>query len=100
MIFHTGKKKKADTAPPITFKELEDLPYADNFDLPREEERLRAVYEHERSGGSFDIRKVFSSKGMKGKTIAKISSFPACYELLDMVEESHGGCTYNVHPSV
>ncbi len=61
MIFQKGKKNLTKTVPPDTIRELEDLPYAGSFELPREEEKLRAVYEHERAGGSFDIRKVFSS---------------------------------------
>ncbi len=98
-IFHRGKNKNTKATPPITAYELQDLPYADDFDLPREEEKLRAVYEHERRGGSFDIRKVFATKGTRAKTIAKIGHFPAYDEVADMVEEQYGGGTYNIHPS-
>ena len=73
MIFQKRQKRITKTAPAITAEELEDLPYADNFDLPREEAKLRAVYEHERAGGDFDIRKVFAAKGMRAKTIATVA---------------------------
>ena len=98
-IIHRGKKRNTKVPPPITTEELEDLPYAGDFDLPREEEKLRAVYEHERRGGSFDIRKVFATKGTRAKTIAKIGHFPAYDEVADMVEEQYGGGTYNIHPA-
>ncbi len=98
-IFHRGKKKNTKATPPITAHELQDLPYAGDFDLPREEEKLRVVYEHERAGATFDIRKVFAAKGIGAKTIAKIGHFPAHRELADMVEEQYGGGTYNIHPA-
>ena len=97
MMSHKVKKGKAKTSPPITIKELDDLPYADNFDLPREEEKLRAVYEHERAGGNFDIRKAFAFKGMRAKTIATVADFPGYFDLVDIVEEQYGGGTYNIH---
>ena len=97
MIFQKRKKNLTKGVPPITAKELADLSYADNFELPREEEKLRAVYEHERAGGSFDIRKVFSSGRFKGRTIATVANFPS--DLVDMVEEQYGGGTYNIHPA-
>ena len=98
-IFHRGKKRNTKVPLPITTEELEDLPYAGDFDLPREEEKLRAVYEHERRGGSFDIRKVFATKGTGAKTIAKIGHFPAYDEVAEIVEVQFGGGTYNIHPS-
>ncbi|MCZ6488937.1 MAG: hypothetical protein O7A06_00205 [Acidobacteria bacterium] len=98
-IFHRRKKNNSKTGPPITAQELQDLPYAGDFDLPREEEKLRAAYEHERAGGNFDIRKVFSAKGTGAKTIAKIGHFPAYHEVTDMVEEQYGGGSYNIHPA-
>ncbi|MCH8282192.1 MAG: hypothetical protein IIC96_16090 [Chloroflexi bacterium] len=98
-IFHKGKKKITKVAAPITTEELEDLPYAGDFDLPREETKLRAVYEHERTGGNFDIRKVFAARGTRAKTIAKVAQFPSHYDLLAMVDETYGGGTYNIHPA-
>ena len=99
MIFQKGKKKSTKSIPPITNKQLADLPYADNFELPREEEKLRAVYEHEQAGGDFDIRKAFSSKGMRSKTITTVANFPAYYDLVDLVEEQYGGGSYAIHPA-
>lgn len=99
MIFQKRKKKIARTEPTITTEALEDLPYADNFDLPREEAKLRAVYEHDQMGGNFDIRKVFGSKGMRARTITTVAHFPAYNKVEDIVEEHWGGGTYNIHPA-
>ncbi len=52
-MFNRRKQKRSKAAPPITFEDLEALPYADNFDLPREEAKLKEVYEHDRSGGAY-----------------------------------------------
>ena len=41
MMFQKRTKRTSKAAPQITTEELEDLTYADNFDLPREEEKLR-----------------------------------------------------------
>ena len=98
-MFNRRKQKRSKAAPPITFEDLEALPYAVNFDLPREEAKLKSVYEHDRSGGNFDIRKVFASKGVTSKTIATVDHFPDYFDLVNMVEQQFGGGTYNVHPA-
>jgi len=97
MKFGKQEQKKAKAAPMITFEELEELEYSENFDLPREEDKLRAVYYHRRAGGRFDIRKVFVSNGMKIKTIATVAHFPSYVDLLDLVEDQYGGGTYRIH---
>ena len=75
------------------------LPYASEFELPREEARLRAVYEHERRGGNFVVRKQYSNKGRTSREIATLDKFPVFDELLQAVEEQYGGGTYNVCPA-
>ena len=98
-MFNRRKQKRSKAAPLITLEEFEHLPYADNFELPREEAKLRSVFEHERAGGSFDIRKVFASMGVNRKTINTVAHFPSYWELADIVENQYGGGTYNIHPA-
>ena len=76
-----------------------DLPYAAEFELPREEARLRAVFEHEQSGGNFVVRKQYSNKGRTSREIATLDKFPVFEELFAAVEEMYGGGTYNVCPA-
>ena len=76
-----------------------DLPYASEFELPREEARLRAVYDHEQAGGNFVVRKQYSNKGRATREIATLDKFPVFEELLAAVEEMYGGGTYNVCPA-
>ena len=97
MKFGKQQQKEAKAAPTITYEKLEELEYSENFDLPREEDKLRAIYFHQRSGGKFDIRKVFVSKGMRIKTIATVARFPTYFDLQDLVEEQYGGGTYRIH---
>ena len=76
-----------------------ELPYASEFELPREEARLRAVFEHERRGGNFVIRKPYSNKGRTSRELATLDRFPVYDELVQAVEELYGGGTYNVSPA-
>ncbi len=76
-----------------------ELPYASEFELPREEARLRAVFEHERRGGNFVIRKPYSNKGRTSREIATLDRFPVYDELVQAVEELYGGGTYNISPT-
>jgi hypothetical protein len=75
-----------------------ELPYASEFELPREEARLRAVYEHERRGGNFVIRKPYSNKGRTSRELLTLDRFPLYDEVVQAVEELYGGGTYNVSP--
>ena len=76
-----------------------ELPYASEFELPREEARLRAVYEHERRGGNFVIRKPYSNKGRTSRELLTLDRFPLFDEVVQAVEELYGGGTYNVSPA-
>ena len=74
-----------------------DVPYAGEFELPREASKLRAVWEHERAGGSFVIRKQYTSKGRASREIATLDRFPSYDDIVAAVEEMYGGGTYNVY---
>jgi hypothetical protein len=98
-IFSKRKKKFSAQAAQSSLEGLQDLPYAFEFDLPREEQKLRAVLEHEKSGGNFDIRKGFNRRGVGSRTIMTIAHFPTYDQLVRMVEEEFGGGTYSIHPA-
>ncbi len=98
-IFQRRKQKHKAPVAPITQRELLNLPYAFDFDLPREEWKLRAVHDHERAGGVFHIRKVFGTKGARARIIMTIGHFPDIEELAEMVGEMYGGGAYSVHPA-
>jgi hypothetical protein len=74
-----------------------DVPYAGEFELPREASKLRAAWEHERAGGSFVIRKQYTSKGRASREIATLDRFPTYDDIVQAVEEMYGGGTYNVY---
>ena len=74
-----------------------DIPYAGEFELPREAAKLRAVWEHERSGSSFVIRKQYASKTNARREIATLDRFPLYDDIVQAVEEEYGGGTYNVY---
>jgi len=57
------------------------------------------VIDHLRAGGSFEIRKVFDSKGARSKVIMVIAHYPEFDELAEMVEEMYGGGCYSTHPA-
>ena len=98
-IFQKRTKKTAKHLAPLTINELEDLPYADDFDLPDEEKKLRALHEYVSAGAEagYDIRKVFNAKGMGARTVMTVHEFPTSKKLEGLVEEMYGGGTYRVH---
>ena len=97
--FQKRTKKTTKHMVPLTIKELEDLPYSDDVDLPDEEKKLRALHRYVTAGAeaSYDIRKVFNAKGMGARTVMKVHEFPTLEGLEGLVEDRFGGGTYRVH---
>ena len=100
-LFQKRSKKTNKDLALLSMKQLEDLPYADEFDLPDEEGKLRALYEYESAGaeGGYDIRKVFNSKGMGARTVMTVDDFPTLEKLEELVEAMYGGGIYRIHPA-
>ena len=79
---------------PEYLAELQRLPYAEDFDLPREAERLARVHKHDLEGGSFEVRKIM---GKHSPVVIPFDEFPSESQILEAVFQDFGGGRYSVH---
>lgn len=90
------KKNPRSNIQPDYLDELRGLPYAEDFDLPREAAKLARVYEHDISGGSFEVRKTMAGRTKHSPVVAVFSEFPSETQILEAAYESYGGGQYSI----
>ena len=93
----TTKKVSLKQISPEMLIELRRLPYAEDFSLPREAAKLSRVYEHDMSGGSFEIRKTMAGRIKHSPVVAVFDEFPSETHILEAVYENFGGGQYAIH---
>lgn len=91
------KRDPQSNIAPDYLDELRGLPYAEDFDLPREAAKLARVYEHDMSGGSFEVRKTMAGRTRNSPIVAIFDEFPSETHVLGAVYENYGGGQYSIH---
>ena len=94
---NTTKKASLRQISPEMLIELRRLPYAEDFSLPQEAAKLSRVYEHDTSGGSFEIRKTMAGRIKYSPVVAIFDKFPSETHILEVVYENFGGGQYSIH---